>query len=292
MVRNAQKCVVYAGAGLSTSAGIGDYATQADGVVSKHRGRKPKPSPLAAEPSRGHLALAALANTGHVERIVQQNHDGLPQKAGVPQRLMNEIHGSWYDPSNPVVPMSGSLRGDLFADLEDLSRASDCVLALGSSLCGMNADQLVSKCADRARRDPRVPGSAIVSIQRTPYDGTSSLRIFALLDDVLEGLAARLGARPRSPSPRHRTKDVFRTKSGATLDLRDGAELTIGPGPNEGQRACVLGKNAQGHYRVAIDHQRSAEGKLSWREVRLLGSWWVDAAIAGDVARLPVVNSK
>ena len=43
---------------------------------------------------------------------------------------------------------------------------------------------------------------------------------------------------------------------------------------------------------MAIDHQRSAEGKLSWREVRLLGSWWVDAAIAGDVARLPVVNSK
>ena len=26
---------------------------------------------------------------------VQQNHDGLPQKAGFPQWLLNEIHGSW-----------------------------------------------------------------------------------------------------------------------------------------------------------------------------------------------------
>ena len=26
---------------------------------------------------------------------VQQNHDGLPQKAGFPQQDMIEIHGSW-----------------------------------------------------------------------------------------------------------------------------------------------------------------------------------------------------
>ena len=39
-----------------------------------------------------------------------QNHDGLPQKAGVPQEMVNEIHGSWFDPSNPVVKYSGSLK--------------------------------------------------------------------------------------------------------------------------------------------------------------------------------------
>ena len=32
-----------------------------------------------------------------LHRLVQQNHDGLPQKAGVQQELMNEIHGSWFD---------------------------------------------------------------------------------------------------------------------------------------------------------------------------------------------------
>lgn len=26
---------------------------------------------------------------------------------------MNEIHGAWFDPSNPVVKFGGKLRGDL-----------------------------------------------------------------------------------------------------------------------------------------------------------------------------------
>ena len=50
---------------------------------------------------------------------VQQNHDGLPQKAGYPQQHLNEIHGAWFDPSNPVVPMSGTLREDLMTWLLD-----------------------------------------------------------------------------------------------------------------------------------------------------------------------------
>lgn len=37
----------------------------------------------------------------------------LPQKAGFPQEKMNEIHGAWFDPSNPVVKFGGKLRGDL-----------------------------------------------------------------------------------------------------------------------------------------------------------------------------------
>ena len=45
--------------------------------------------------------------------------DGLPQKAKFPQEALNEIHGAWFDPSNPVVPMSGSLRGDLFEWLQE-----------------------------------------------------------------------------------------------------------------------------------------------------------------------------
>ena len=50
---------------------------------------------------------------------MQQNHDGLPQKAGYPQQHLNEIHGAWFDPTNPVVPMSGTLREDLMTWLLD-----------------------------------------------------------------------------------------------------------------------------------------------------------------------------
>jgi NAD-dependent SIR2 family protein deacetylase len=48
-------------------------------------------SPLLAVPNKGHRCLAALARHGHVWRFIQQNHDGLPQKAGMPQRLINEV---------------------------------------------------------------------------------------------------------------------------------------------------------------------------------------------------------
>ena len=44
---------------------------------------------------------------------------------------MNEIHGAWFDPSNPVVQFDGSLRGDLFADLLLWEEKTDLCIALG-----------------------------------------------------------------------------------------------------------------------------------------------------------------
>jgi hypothetical protein len=64
-------------------------------------------------------------------------------KPGYPQEGLNEIHGAWYDPSNPVVQMSGNLRGDLFEWLREWEERTDLVLVLGTSLSGMNADRMV-----------------------------------------------------------------------------------------------------------------------------------------------------
>merc|ERR1712203_1056646 len=36
------------------------------------------------------------------------------------------------------------------------------------------------------------------------------------------------------------------------LDLRDNIEVTLAVGKNKNQRAIVLGRNADGHYRIAI----------------------------------------
>ena len=101
-----QKTVIYSGAGISTSAGIG----QAARGNSKMTGGKTTD----AQPTLTHLVLAALKQVGLVHVWIQQNHDGLPQKAGWPQEDIIEIHGSWYDPSNPVVCYDGSLKTDLF----------------------------------------------------------------------------------------------------------------------------------------------------------------------------------
>jgi hypothetical protein len=66
-----------------------------------------------------------------------------PPQAGLPQEAINEIHGSWFDPSNPVVKMSGELRSDLFEDLLRTEAESDMVLALGTSLSGARHITLV-----------------------------------------------------------------------------------------------------------------------------------------------------
>merc|ERR1712100_307074 len=214
-------------------------------------------------------------------RFIQQNHDGLPQKAGVPQGVMNEIHGGWFDPSNPVVSMKGSLLEDLFSDLLECERQADLVLAIGSSLCGMNADRLVSTCANRARRSvPSEPvfGSAIVALQRTPHDENSSVRVFATIDKVFAMLADELSLSvgeagqdaafsvPSVHLPLGPEEQVFSVpydgegkligagERRGILDLRDNAEVVLAIGKNKGQQAMVLGRNADGHYRIAIKH--------------------------------------
>merc|ERR1719421_2213740 len=92
MMRLSRHTVVYSGAGISASA-VGQAALS--GVNKTGWLEKAK-----AKPTMTHHALAALSRTGWIHGWVQQNHDGLPQKAGFPQEKINEVHGSWYDPSN------------------------------------------------------------------------------------------------------------------------------------------------------------------------------------------------
>ena len=198
------KTVIYAGAGLSTSAGISDYATvgrtkgQAQATLKgdplpgpphspmaspllsfvstasgelaaaleeRQKGEATSSfrSPLCAQPTLSHRVLVGLHRAGLLHRIIQQNHDGLPQKAGMPQHVVNEIHGALHSPDNPVVPMSGELRSDLFADLLECERQADLLIAVGTSLCGMNADRVVTTAAAKAPK--HALGSVIIGLQ-------------------------------------------------------------------------------------------------------------------------------
>ena len=99
LLRMSRKTVLYTGAGISASV-IGQAArsgANTQGWKGTALNRKQVP------PTTTHQALGLLGRSGLVHSWVQQNHDGLPQKAGFPQEHINEIHGSWFDPSNPVV---------------------------------------------------------------------------------------------------------------------------------------------------------------------------------------------
>merc|ERR1711966_174481 len=158
--------------------------------------------------------------------------------------------------------------GDSFSDLLECERKADLVLAVGSSLCGMNADRLVSTCAKRARSsvpsDP-VLGSVIIALQKTPHDANSSLRIFATLERVFELLAAEMSLTisddagecssiPSEYLPMGPDEAVFSVpydeegnllgdgKPRRILDLRDNQEVGITIGKNQGSKAIVLGR--------------------------------------------------
>jgi len=278
-------------------------------------------SPLCAQPTLAHRALVAMQKAGHFHRWINQNHDGLPQKAGLPQACINEIHGAWHAPDNPVVQMSGALCDTLYSDLLECERTADLVLAVGTSLCGMNADRIVTTPAERAARgESGVLGSVVVGLQRTVHDEDATLRIFARCDDVFELLAAELGLEvaPASPDGEYftpaalvgldedhyvfpglpygvdgqRRSDVERAKAPACLrwDLRDEAALVIAGGPHAGAVGVADGLDREGNVRCRFTLKPKV-GKLRAPVAMLLGRWWIQAAVEGSVPALPVVNS-
>lgn len=193
LMRSRRHRLVYTGAGISTASGISDYASRAATSVAPHKRMTTASSRnrLDAQPTASHHAISALYEAGLVQHWLQQNHDRLAQKAGYPQAQLNEVHGAWGDSKNRVLMMDEMLRDDLHAWMCRWAARTDCVLALGSSLCGMSADAV---CAGAAARG----GLVICSLQRTPYDDVAAVRVYALLDDFMRALCAVLGVKPHS----------------------------------------------------------------------------------------------
>lgn len=148
LIARSKCCVAYTGAGLSRASGIPDYASKVQGVVRPPTLR----SALDAQPTFAHHVLAALQRRGLLKYLVQQNHDGLPQKAGIPQMAINEIHGAWHDPSNPVVkfvlpPPLSCQKGCLFSHDSSLSQGSHRVAFLSPSHHFLNRTHISSAAA-------------------------------------------------------------------------------------------------------------------------------------------------
>jgi len=198
-----QNCVLYTGAGLSTAAGIGDYASKAEGSVAPHRKSAGSVNRLELSPTLAHHGLASLGQRGLVKHWIQQNHDRLAQKAGFPQAQLNEIHGAWGDDKNQVKMMDDALREDLLEWLLQWAEQADMCVALGTSLCGMNADSIAASCAQRFAAG-NGQGLTIIGLQRTSYDEVSSLRIWGLCDDVILLVCKELHVKCPDPKAKSR----------------------------------------------------------------------------------------
>jgi NAD-dependent SIR2 family protein deacetylase len=317
LMRTSRKTVLYTGAGISASA-VGQAARSGMNTQGW------KGNPQAAQPTPTHCALGLLGQHGLIHGWVQQNHDGLPQKAGFPQERINEIHGSWYDPSNPVVKYSGTLHERAFPWMQEDAETADLVLVLGTSLGGLNADQVATNAAARSTMRNGALGTVCINLQQTDKDGIMSLRLFGKSDDVMRLLLkelgfplAKVGRAPAMPKVNRvlvpYDADGRRLPEGACrwmwLDLNDRQKVRITPGHNiQGARQPqfmhigasapvtikgVTRKNGEGLGVVL----RRDDGTTSFAlqiegESMRIGIWWLEAAARGGPDVLPVVNQR
>jgi NAD-dependent deacetylase len=113
MLQAARYAVVFTGAGISTESGIPDFRSPdgiwtrmapidyQDFIASEEMRREAwrrrfamEDTFRAAEPNRGHRAVATLVRRSTVASVITQNIDGLHQASGVPDRQVIELHGN------------------------------------------------------------------------------------------------------------------------------------------------------------------------------------------------------
>jgi NAD-dependent deacetylase len=109
----ARRVVVFTGAGISTESGIPDFRSPtgiwtrmkpimfedyvASAEVRREGWRRKFENHhvlAAAEPNRGHRAVARLVREGKCSAVITQNIDGLHQASGIPEAQVIELHGN------------------------------------------------------------------------------------------------------------------------------------------------------------------------------------------------------
>ena len=141
-------------------------------------------------PGLGHFALTSLYKEGFIDGVVCLNYDGLLQKAGCPQEAVHEVHGSWFDPTNPALRPGGQVRPDIWQKCLGLLDRADLCVVIGTSLSGIDTD-LIAETASRGCS----LGLVIVGLQQTRLDGEAVIKISAEADRLFERLAITLRLR-------------------------------------------------------------------------------------------------
>ncbi|MGE4046631.1 MAG: NAD-dependent deacetylase [Acetobacteraceae bacterium] len=113
MIDEAQRVVVFTGAGISTESGIPDFRSpggiwtkvtpidfsdfmRSDAARRETWRRRFEMEPILrrATPNRGHRAVAELVRRGKASCVITQNIDGLHQDSGIPDDKVIELHGN------------------------------------------------------------------------------------------------------------------------------------------------------------------------------------------------------
>lgn len=97
LIESAKHCIVYTGAGISTSADIPDYRGSGGVWTAISKGNQiQKCNLVTAVPTVGHMVLSALIKSGIIKYVISQNCDGLHIRSGISESNISEIHGNMY----------------------------------------------------------------------------------------------------------------------------------------------------------------------------------------------------
>jgi NAD-dependent deacetylase len=244
MILQSKKIVVFTGAGFSTESGVPDFRSPG-GVWDKFDpGELNYPNFLRSEeirekywrmhkmmwetirdaqPNSGHYAVTELYKMGRLDCVITQNTDGLHQKAGVPDELVIEVHGTmqWVDcldcrkryPRGHVhdkmlagekVPRCDTCNGILkpatiafgqsmpereTLEAENRSSRCDLFLAAGSSLVVYPAAQMPVTAKRSGAR------LVILNLTPTPHDHYADIVISEKTGETLSQIVARVKAK-------------------------------------------------------------------------------------------------
>ena len=295
LLTESRNCVVCSGKELAT------YTT----TVHKDDTPRKQLTKICKTPTLTHYALVSLYKHGHIQYWVQQYHDGLPQQCGFPQERVNEIHGSKYDPSNPVVDIGGTLRTDLFEGLLQWEGLADMALLIGTTkVGGMSSDRVFRNIARKGKQKLGI-GGVIIGLQQTPDDRFAALKIYSKSEHVMEALCRELRIRLDVPCNfgevdpyqwhvpqecRTSSHDIFMlpynckgerndhksfgdVNDGYTLlNLEKGSPVTIRAGMYESCQGVVIGKTPQGHYRILLNSKSAGKACQDSAKVSCISS--------------------
>ncbi|XP_017040062.1 NAD-dependent protein deacetylase Sirt6 [Drosophila ficusphila] len=98
LIKKSGHVVLHTGAGISTSAGIPDFRGPKGVWTLEEKGEKPdfNVSFDEAKPTKTHMAIISLIESGYVQYVVSQNIDGLHLKSGLNRKYLSELHGNIY----------------------------------------------------------------------------------------------------------------------------------------------------------------------------------------------------
>jgi len=96
MIKNSRHTVIFTGAGISTDAGIPDFRGPKGVWTCKAKGVAPPRgvSTLSAIPTKTHMSIVQLIESGKLQYVISQNCDGLHRRSGVPADRISELHGN------------------------------------------------------------------------------------------------------------------------------------------------------------------------------------------------------